>query len=371
MLIVTRPNVTEAAIEEILARIHAAGLAAHVSRGELRVVIGCIGDEADLADVPLAALPGVESVIPVLRPYKLASREGHLSERTALVTIGTHTTPRPCVVGGPTLAIIAGPCSVEGVDMLHATARAVQSAGAHAVRGGAFKPRTSPYAFQGLGSAALEMLTAVRAEVGLPVVTEVMDPRQVEAVASAADCLQIGARNMQNFPLLAEVGQTTEVPVLLKRGLSATVHELLMAAEYVLARGNGRVILCERGIRTFETATRNTLDVAVIPILKRETYLPVIVDPSHAGGSARLVAPLARAAVAAGADGLLVEVHPSPATARSDGEQSLDFGQFRALMEELTPVAAAVGRILERPRGDPRTDYGVQSHGPMALAAAR
>jgi 3-deoxy-7-phosphoheptulonate synthase len=354
MLIVTRSDVTEAAIEEIIARVHAAGLTAHVSRGEHRVVIGCIGDEAALADVPLAALPGVESVVPVLRPYKLASREGHVSERTALITIGARTTPHACVVGGATLAIIAGPCSVEGTDMLHATARAVQSAGAHALRGGAFKPRTSPYAFQGLGSAALEMLAAVRAEVGLPVVTEVMDPRQVEAVADAADCLQIGARNMQNFPLLAEVGQAAEVPVLLKRGLSATVHELLMAAEYVLARGNGRVILCERGIRTFETATRNTLDVSAIPILKRETYLPVIVDPSHAGGSARLVAPLARAAVAAGADGLLVEVHPSPATARSDGEQSLDFNQFRTLMQELGPVAAAMGRIMDVPSSTAR-----------------
>jgi 3-deoxy-7-phosphoheptulonate synthase len=368
MLIVTRSDVTEAAIEAILARVRAAGLAAHVSRGEHRVVIGCIGDEAALADVPLAALPGVESVIPVLRPYKLASREGHLSERTALVTIGAGTTPHPCAVGGASLAIIAGPCSVEGMDMIRDTARAVQSAGAHALRGGAFKPRTSPYAFQGLGSAALDMLAATRAEVGLPVVTEVMDPRQVAAVAGAVDCLQIGARNMQNFPLLAEVGLTTDVPVLLKRGLSATVHELLMAAEYILARGNGRVILCERGIRTFETATRNTLDVSAIPILKRETYLPVIVDPSHAGGSARLVAPLARAAVAAGADGLLVEVHPSPANARSDGEQSLDFSQFHTLMEEIAPVAAAMGRIIGGAHGQSRPAYTVEPRGHAARA---
>lgn len=347
MLIVTKPDITEAAIGEILARIKAAGLTAHVSRGEQRVVIGCIGDEEALADVPLAALPGVESVIPVLRPYKLASREGHISDRTVSVTIGAHTTAEPCVVGGPGLAIVAGPCSVEGMEMLLTTAQAVQAAGAHALRGGAFKPRTSPYAFQGLGGAALAMLAAVRAETGLPVVTEVMDPRQVEIVAGAADCLQVGARNMQNFPLLAEVGQA-QVPVLLKRGMSATVHELLMAAEYVLARGNGRVILCERGIRTFETATRNTLDVAAIPILKRETYLPVLVDPSHAGGAAALVTPLARAAVAAGADGLLIEVHPSPVAARSDGEQSLDFDQFRTLMRELAPVAAAVGRTVGR-----------------------
>jgi 3-deoxy-7-phosphoheptulonate synthase len=348
MLIVTRSDATEKDIEEILARIAAAGLSAHVSRGEQRVVIGCIGDEQALTDVPLAALPGVESVIPVLRPYKLASREGHGAGPAAIVTVGTAPTGLPCVFGGKGVAVIAGPCSVEGGAMLNETARAVKAAGARALRGGAFKPRTSPYAFQGLGADALDMLAAARADTGLPVVTEVMDPRQVEMVAGIADCLQIGARNMQNFPLLAEVG-ATRVPVLLKRGLSATVHELLMAAEYVLARGNARVILCERGIRTFETATRNTLDVAAIPILKRETYLPVIVDPSHAGGAASLVAPLARAAIAAGADGLLIEVHPSPATARSDGEQTLDFDQFGTLMKELAPVATAVGRTLAAP----------------------
>jgi len=316
-------------------------------------VIGCIGDEQRLAEVPLGALAGVESVIPVLRPYTLASREGHHPVDTTTVTLGTASGARPCVVGGAGIAVIAGPCSVESAEMLTTTARAVRAAGARALRGGAFKPRTSPYAFQGLGDAALEMLAAARAETGLPVVTEVMDPRQVESVAGVADCLQIGARSMQNFPLLAEVGGT-RVPVLLKRGLSATVHELLMAAEYVLARGNGRVILCERGIRTFETATRNTLDVAAIPVLKSETHLPVIVDPSHAGGAANLVAPLARAAIAAGADGLIIEVHPSPATARSDGEQTLDFPQFGALMQGLAPVAAAVGRGVNGHGDQPR-----------------
>lgn len=232
--------------------------------------------------------------------------------------------------------------------MLLGTARAVRAAGARALRGGAYKPRTSPYAFQGMGAPALEILAEARAETGLPIVTEVMDPRQVEAVAAVADLLQIGARNMQNFSLLAEVGET-RTPVLLKRGLSATIKELLMAAEYILARGNRNVILCERGIRTFETATRNTLDIAAIPVLKNETHLPVVVDPSHAGGLASLVAPLAFAGVAAGADGLMIEVHPDPENARSDGDQSLTFAQFESLMTRLAPFAVAAGRLMPRP----------------------
>jgi 3-deoxy-7-phosphoheptulonate synthase len=251
-------------------------------------------------------------------------------------------------IGGPAIAVVAGPCSVEGREMLLETARAVGGAGAVMLRGGAFKPRTSPYAFSGMGELALELLAEARARTGLPFVTEVMDTRQVELVARYADMLQIGARNMQNFALLAEVGRT-RTPVLLKRGLSATVHELLHAAEHILAQGNGNVVLCERGIRTFETATRNTLDVAAIPVLKSETHLPVLVDPSHAGGRAALVAPLAAAAIAAGADGLIVEVHPEPARALSDGEQSLSPPMFGDLMARLAPFAAACGRTIATP----------------------
>ncbi len=251
-------------------------------------------------------------------------------------------------VGGGELVVIAGPCAVEGRAMLLDAARAVRASGAAMLRGGAYKPRTSPHTFQGLGDAALEHLAAARAATGLPVVTEVVDPRQVARVAAAADVLQVGARNMQNYALLAEVGRAG-VPVLLKRGLSATVRELLLAAEHVRVQGNERVILCERGIRTFEPATRNTLDVAAVPVLQAETHLPVLVDPSHAGGRAALVAPLALAAVAAGADGLLVEVHPEPGAALSDGEQSLDFDAFRDLMRRVAAVAAAVGRTVAAP----------------------
>jgi 3-deoxy-7-phosphoheptulonate synthase len=277
----------------------------------------------------------------VLKPYKLASREFSLGDTT--IRLGDPAA-NPAVIGGRELVVIAGPCSVEGREMMLESARAVQRAGARLVRGGAFKPRTSPYAFQGMGEEGLRILAEVRVETGMPVVTEVMDPRQVELVASYADVLQVGARNMQNFPLLSEVGRSRR-PVLLKRGLSGTVVELLMAAEYVMAQGNRDVILCERGIRTFETATRNTLDVAAIPVLKRETHLPVIVDPSHAGGKAWLVAPLAMAAVAAGADGLIVEVHPDPTHARSDGEQSLEFSAFEAMMTQVNAIAGAVGRL--------------------------
>jgi 3-deoxy-7-phosphoheptulonate synthase len=241
--------------------------------------------------------------------------------------------------------VIAGPCSVEGRDMLLRTARAVRQHGARALRGGAFKPRTSPYSFRGLGEQGLEMLAQVRAETGLPIVTEVMDTRQVDLVASYADMLQIGARNMQNYNLLTEVGRLRR-PILLKRGMSATIEDLLLAAEYVMSQGNPNVVLCERGIRTFGTATRNTFDLAAIPVLKRETHLPVIADPSHAGGRRDLVAPLSYAAVAAGADGLIIEVHPEPETATSDGDQSLDFDEFAGLMQALRPFVAAAGRTV-------------------------
>ena len=343
MIIVTRPGVTDAELDHIRERVETLGMRTHVSRGEERTIIGCIGDERLLQEVSLLSLSGVESVTPISKPYKLASRE-FVADRS-VVRVGNGS---GAAFGGRALAVIAGPCSVEGREMLRDTAHAVRSAGAGLLRGGAFKPRTSPYAFQGLGEAGLRMLAEVRAETGLPVVTEVMDTRQVELVAEHADMLQVGARNMQNFSLLSEVGRVQR-PVLLKRGLSATLKELLMAAEYVMAQGNRDVVLCERGIRTFEPATRNTLDVAAIPVLKAETHLPVVVDPSHAGGRADLVAPLAFAAIAAGADGLVVEVHPSPETALSDGDQSLSPEAFARMMRALAPFAAAAGRTLHLP----------------------
>jgi 3-deoxy-7-phosphoheptulonate synthase len=345
MIIITRPHVTDAEIDHIRERIEMLGLRTHLSRGEARTIIGCIGDEALLQEAALLSLPGVEAVTPVMKPYKLAWRE--FAAGRTVVKVGDRAATS---IGGRALAVIAGPCSVEGREMLRQTAVAVRDAGAGLLRGGAFKPRSSPYAFQGLGEVALRMLAEVRAETGLPVVTEVMDTRQVEKVAEHADVLQVGARNMQNFSLLSELGRVQR-PVLLKRGLAATIQELLMAAEYIMAHGNHDVILCERGIRTYETATRNTLDVAAIPVLKAETHLPVLVDPSHAGGRAALVAPLSFAAIAAGADGLIVEVHPDPAHALSDGDQSLTLSAFAAFMHALRPFAAAAGRELAEPAG--------------------
>jgi len=337
MIIVTRRGVTEGEIDRIRERVEGLGLRTHVSRGETRVVIGCIGDEARLQHVPLLSIPGVEAVHPVMKPYKLAALQ---------FAAGPTRIPFGSVeIGGDGIVVVAGPCSVESLELMEVTASAVGSMGARGLRGGAFKPRTSPYSFQGLGKKGLEILSEVRAGSGLPVVTEVMDTRQVELVAEYADALQVGARNMQNFPLLTEVGRTQR-PILLKRGMSATVKDLLLAAEYIMSQGNMQVILCERGIRTFETATRNTFDLAAIPLLKRETHLPVIADPSHGAGRRELVAPLAFAAVAAGADGLLVEVHPEPENAWSDGEQTLDFQEFAALMKALEPFAKAAGRSM-------------------------
>ena len=338
MIIVTRKGVTQDELDHIRERIEALGLRTHVSRGEHRTIIGCVGDEDRLRSVALMSIPGVEAVHAVLKPYKLASLD--FSDGVASrVPIGS------AELGGDELVVVAGPCSVEGAEMLRDTAFRVREAGAKALRGGAFKPRTSPYSFRGLGQEGLEILAQVRAETGLPVVTEVMDTRQVELVASYADVLQVGARNMQNFALLSEVGRLRR-PVLLKRGMSATVKDLLLAAEYVMSQGNPGVVLCERGIRTFETATRNTFDLAAIPVLKRETHLPVLADPSHAGGRRDLVAPLSYAAVAAGADGLIVEVHPDPEQATSDGDQSLDFAEFDAMMAGLRVFASAAGRTL-------------------------
>lgn len=340
MIIVTRQGVSEGEIDHIRERVEALGMRTHISRGEQRTIIGCIGDEAVLREASLLSLPGVESVTPILKPYKLASR-GFVADAT-IVKPGLAGSVS---VGGRELAVIAGPCSVESESSLREVASKVSSAGAHMLRGGAFKPRTSPYAFQGLGKQALEIIATIRAETGMPVVTEVMDTRQVDMVAEYADVLQVGARNMQNFSLLSELGRVQR-PILLKRGLSATITELLMAAEYIMAQGNRDVILCERGIRTFETSTRNTMDVAAIPVLKRETHLPVIVDPSHAGGRADLVAPLSFAAIAAGADGLIIEVHPDPECALSDGDQSLTPAAFAELMRSLRAFAEAAGRTL-------------------------
>ena len=337
MIIVTRKDVTDAEIDHIRERVEGLGLQTHLSRGVERTIIGCVGDESLLRGVPLLSVPGVDAVHEVLKPYKLASLEFQ-PEGTSIPFGGS-------VISGEEFVVVAGPCSVEGREMMLETGRAVQARGARGVRGGAFKPRSSPYAFQGKGREGLEILAEVRAETGLPVVTEVMDTRQVELVAGYADVLQIGARNMQNFSLLTEVGRTRR-PVLLKRGMSATIRDLLLAAEYVMSQGNAHVILCERGIRTFETATRNTFDLAAIPVLKRETHLPVFADPSHAGGRRDLVLPLSCAAVAAGADGLLVETHPQPERAVSDGEQSLSLDEFATLMEALAPFCQVVGRRL-------------------------
>jgi 3-deoxy-7-phosphoheptulonate synthase len=341
MIIITRPDITDEALDHIRERVESAGLHTHLSRGEHRTIIGCIGDEARLQEIPLRSLPGVESVLPVLKPYKRVSRE--FSVDRTVVRIGEQAS-----IGGDALTVVAGPCSVENRTMLHDVALAVRGAGATILRGGAFKPRSSPYSFQGLGREALRLLVEVRAETGLPVVTEVLDTRDVDLVAEHADMLQVGARNMQNFALLAELGRVQR-PVLLKRGMSATISELLMAAEYIVAHGNSAVVLCERGIRTFERATRNTLDVSAIPVLKRETHLPVIVDPSHAGGDASLVAPLAFAGVAAGADGLIIEVHPDPESALSDGDQSLTPQAFASVMDRIAAFAAAAGRTMSAP----------------------
>lgn len=340
MIIVTTPDVTDDQLDHIRERVESAGLRTHLVRGDQRTIIGCLGDDAMLREVALLTLPGVASVHPVLTPYKLASRE--FSVGSSVVRVGDGPGAQ---VGGKDLAIIAGPCSVEGRDMLLQTAEAVRDAGAGMLRGGAYKPRTSPYAFQGLGEEALELLAEARARTGLPIVTEVLDVRQLDVVAEHADVMQVGARNMQNYGLLSELGRVQR-PVLLKRGPSARLEELLLAAEYIMAHGNPNVILCERGIRTFETKTRNTFDVAAVPVLKAETHLPVIVDPSHAGGRSSLVPALAFAAIAAGADGLIVEVHPDPEAALSDGDQSLTIGAFAAMMQKVAIFAEAAGRSL-------------------------
>ena len=337
MIIVMKATATQADIDQVVERIVQHGLKPHISKGVERTIIGAIGDERILRNVPFQALPGVEEVLPILKPFKLASRD-FKAEKTVVLVNGVE-------IGSHRLAVIAGPCSVEGRQMLLDTAQKVKEAGANLLRGGAFKPRTSPYAFQGLGEEGLKYLAEVREITGLPIVTELMDPRDAELVIKYADVIQIGARNMQNFRLLKEVGIHRK-PVLLKRGMSSTIQELLMSAEYIMSEGNYNVILCERGIRTFEEYTRNTLDLSAVPALRQLSHLPVIVDPSHGTGKWDLVHPMALAAIAAGADGLMIEVHPKPEEALSDGPQALIPDRFAKLMGELRAMAPVVGRTL-------------------------
>jgi len=337
MLVVMRREATTTEIANVTARIEQLGCQAHITQGEDGTIIGVAGPGRALDPGPFERMCGVARVMPIERPFKRASREFHRQD--SLVVVNDVT------IGGPEVVLIAGPCAVEGLEQMRTVARLVKEAGARMLRGGAFKPRTSPYSFQGLGEEGLRILAEVREEVGLPVITEVTDPELVPLVTRYADVLQVGARNMQNFALLHAVGEAHR-PVLLKRGMMSTIEELLMAAEYVLSHGNSRVILCERGIRTFETYTRNTLDINAIPLLKKLTHLPVIVDPSHGTGRRELVTPVAKAAVAAGADGLIVEVHHDPDRALSDGAQSLRPEQFSELVAGIRAVAEAVGRRL-------------------------
>jgi 3-deoxy-7-phosphoheptulonate synthase len=337
MIIVTRPDATEEQIDHIVDRIRSWGLKSEVSRGEMRVVIGVIGPEDKIREKPLGAFPGVESVTPVLKPYKLVAYE--FRGRHSHVQVGNVT------VGAQEVVVMAGPCSVESEDQITTIAKSVRKSGAKILRGGAFKPRTSPYSFQGLGKMGLQFLAEAREATGMPIITEVMDTKDLELVCEYADCLQIGARNMQNFSLLREVGRT-RIPVMLKRGMSATIKDLLMSAEYILSEGNFNVLLCERGIRTFENMTRNTLDLNAIPVLKAETHLPVVVDPTHGIGVREFVPAMALAAVAAGADSIMIEVHNAPEQAKSDGEQALLPADFADLVARVRSVAIAVGREI-------------------------
>jgi 3-deoxy-7-phosphoheptulonate synthase len=344
MMIVMKETATEAEVEAVVTKIERAGARAHRSSGARVTVIGAIGDveqDANVESLGLEGQPGVDRVVPILKPYKLASAQITHGERTVLDIDGSK-------VGGENFALIAGPCTVESREQTLQTARVVRDAGATLLRGGAYKPRTSPYAFQGLGQEGLRLLAEAKAETGLPIVTELMDVADLDAVAEVADVIQIGARNMQNYPLLAELGRVGR-PVLLKRGLSATLDELLMAAEYILKEGNPNVMLCERGIRTFETAYRFTLDLMAVPVLKELSHLPVIVDPSHAAGRRELVTPLSLAAAAVGADGIIVEVHPNPDEAICDGPQALrteEFADYALAVERATALAgkALAGR---------------------------
>ena len=337
MFIVMHQGHTEKELTDILERLTQMGFTGHVSQGVERTVVGVVGRTYPELKETLELWPGVDDVVPISRPHKLAGRE--FQPQDSVIKVGDVT------IGGEALVVMAGPCAVENEEQLLQSARAVKAAGANILRGGAFKPSTSPYSFRGLGKDGLELLAQARRETGMPVITEVMTPHDVELVLRYADILQVGARNMQNFTLLDEVGKA-QMPVMLKRGLSATIQEWLLSAEYILSQGNRQVMLCERGIRTFETYTRNTMDISAIPIIKKLSHLPIIADPSHGTGKWHLVTPLSLAAVAAGADGLMIEVHPRPDQALKDGAQSLTFENFQQLMAQVVPVAASVGRKM-------------------------
>jgi len=337
MIIIMKSHASESAIEHVVARVKALGLSPHTVKGVERTIIGVIGDERLIQKEQLSLLPDVEDVIPILKPYKLASRE--FKQDDTIVNVAG------VPIGGKGVVVIAGPCSVETEEQVLATAQAVKAAGASLLRGGAYKPRTSPYAFQGLGEDGLKLLVKAREKTGLGIVTEVMEAAEVELVADHADLLQVGARNMQNTKLLRALSKVRK-PILLKRNFSSTLNEFLMSAEYILSGGNENVVLCERGIRTFVEYTRNTLDLNIVPAVKQLSHLPIIVDPSHGTGRQDLIVPMSRAAIAAGADGLIIEVHPKPSEAYSDGEQSLTFDAFQRLMSEVRGIAAAMGRTI-------------------------
>lgn len=337
MIIVMNGKTDDADVEKVMQKLREMGHKVHISRGEKRIILGVIGDVENLSSVPFYAFNGVEEIIRIIKPYKLASRE--------FKSFDTIIKVKDVVIGGKEVIVMAGPCVVENEKQIFETARYVKAAGAKILRGGAFKPRSSPYSFQGLGEEGLKLLAQAGEETGLAVVTEVMSVNQIELVGKYTDIFQVGARNMQNFVLLKELGKTKK-PILLKRGMPATIEELLLSAEYILSQGNYEVILCERGIRTFENYTRNTLDLSAIPALKRLSHLPIIVDPSHATGRWRLVSPMSKAAIAAGADGLIIEVHPDPKSSLSDGAQSLKLDTFAQLMKEIQPIVQAIGREL-------------------------
>jgi len=337
MIVVMRYNASMEEVAQMLERIEKEGLRAHLSRGDNRTVIGVIGDERMINQGAWEAMDGVERVMPVMQPFKLASLE--FKPEKSVIEVGD------VKIGGDEVIVMAGPCAVESYDQIMESAHVVKAAGAKILRGGAFKPRTSPYAFQGLAEEGLKLLAAAREETGLLIVTEVMSPQQVDLVGRYTDIYQIGSRNMQNYALLRAVGKTN-IPVLLKRGLSGMINELLMCAEYILAQGNHRVMVCERGIRSYEPATRNTFDLNAIPVLNHLTHLPVIADPSHGTGKWEYVTAVSRGALAAGADGLLIEVHPDPANATSDGRQSLNPKNFAQLMDQCRPIADAIGRYI-------------------------
>ena len=336
MMIVMKEGATQAEVDAVVRRVESVGAHAHISAGELVTVIGAIGDREHVANLGLEGAPGVDHLVPILKPYKLASLQYKREHRTVLEIEGRR-------IGGEHFATIAGPCTVESREVLLDTARTVRDAGAQFLRGGAYKPRTSPYSFQGLGEAGLRLLAEAKAETGLPIVTELMDVRDLEPVLEVADVVQLGARNMQNYTLLTEVGRSGK-PVLLKRGLSATLEELLMAAEYILKEGNEQVMLCERGIRTYEPSYRFTLDLMAVPVLRELTHLPIVVDPSHAAGKRSLVEPLSLAAAAAGADGIIVEIHPCPEEAVCDGPQALYADDFATYLRKLEAAAELAGK---------------------------